>query len=368
MTRKDYYEILGISRSATADDIKKAYRQLALKYHPDRNPGDKDAEERFKEAAEAYEVLHDSEKRRIYDQYGHEGLSGAGFQGFSNFDDIFSNFSDLFGEMFGFSGSRRGGRRRPMRGADLRKDIVLTLEEAATGKELELDISKTEPCDVCSGSGAEPGSSPQNCGMCGGKGQVYRSQGFFTISSTCPQCRGAGKVITKPCKSCRGSGSIARVKKLKAKIPAGVDNGSTMRLTGEGELGMNGGPPGDLYILIQVKPHQVFVRQGDDLYLEVPVSFVQAALGASLTIPTLDGEHELEIKPGTQPGDVYSLKGKGIKHLRGGGHGDIKVGVRVVIPTRLTREQEDLLRQFAQTSKDENGREHGKGKKKFSLF
>lgn len=364
MTRKDYYEILGVPRSATAEDIKKSYRQLALKYHPDRNPGDKDAEERFKEAAEAYEVLHDGEKRKIYDQYGHEGLSGSGFQGFSNFDDIFSSFSDLFGEMFGFSSARRGSRRRPVRGADLRQDIVLTLEEAATGKEIELEIPKTEPCDICQGSGAEPGSSPQACSMCGGKGQVYRSQGFFTISTTCPQCRGAGKVIAKPCKPCRGTGSVSRTKTLKAKIPAGVDTGSTMRLTGEGELGENGGPPGDLYVFIQIKPHEIFLRQGDDLYLEIPISFVQAALGASVKIPTLTEEHELEIKAGTQPGEVYAIKGKGIKHLRGGGYGDIKVGIRVTIPTKLTREQEDLLRQFAQTAKDDLG----KGKRKFSLF
>jgi molecular chaperone DnaJ len=367
MTRKDYYEILGVSRSATAEEIRKAYRQLALKYHPDRNLGDKDAEERFKEAAEAYEVLHDPEKKRIYDQYGHDGLTGTGFQGFSSFDDIFSSFSDLFGEMFGFSSGRRSYRKRPVRGADLRKDIAFSLEEAATGKEIEFDIQKTEPCDHCEGSGAEPGTSPQTCTLCGGKGQVYRTQGFFTISTTCPQCRGVGKVIPKPCKPCRGSGYLARTKALKVKIPAGVDTGSTMRLTGEGELGESGGPPGDLYVIIQVKPHELFVRQGDDLFLEIPVSFVQAALGATVKIPTLTGEHDLEIKPGTQPGDICSIKGKGIKHLRGGGSGDLKVGIRVVIPRKLTKEQEDLLRQFSQITKDDV-REQGKGKKKFTLF
>lgn len=363
MTKKDYYEILGVSRSASSDEIKKAYRQLALKYHPDRNPGDKDAEERFKEAAEAYEVLHEADKRRIYDQYGHEGLQGSGFQGFEGADDIFNSFSDLFGEMFGFSSGRR--RRRPTRGADIRYDQTLTLEEAAAGTEIKLEIPKSERCEQCEGSGAEPGSSPETCSTCGGKGQVYRSQGFFTISTTCPRCNGSGQFIAKPCTSCNGSGTVARKKHLQVKIPAGVDNGAAMRITGEGELGELGGPPGDLYVIISVEPHEIFERQGDDLYLEQAISFTQATLGSASTVPTIDGESaELEIKPGTQPDDVYTLKGKGIKHLKGGGNGDLKVVIRVHIPKKITPEQEELLRKFAALSKDDVAGH----KKRFSLF
>ena len=367
MTKRDYYEILGVSRSVSSDEIKKVYRQLALKYHPDRNPGDKDAEERFKEAAEAYEVLHDPEKRRIYDQYGHDGLTGAGFRGFNNFEEIFGSFSDLFGEMFGFGSSKRGGGRRPARGSDLKKNVNISLNEAAKGTELELEIPKNEPCDVCEGSGAEPGSKAQTCTACQGKGQVYRSQGFFTISSTCSKCRGEGKIISKPCKPCRGTGIISRVKKLKVKIPAGVDSGSTMRISGEGDIGEYGGPPGDLYVVIEVKTHELFARQGDDLYFELPISFTHAALGATVKVPTLEAEQEIEIKPGTQPGDILTVRGKGIKHLRGSGSGDLKIIFRVVIPTKLTKDQAELLKQFAATMKDDNA-ELGKGKKKFSLF
>ncbi len=353
MTKKDFYDILGLGRSATSDEIKKAYRQLAMKYHPDRNPGDKEAEARFKEAAEAYEVLHDPNKRRIYDQYGHEGLQGTGFQGFSNFDDIFSSFSDIFGEVFGFSSGRRSYRRGPSRGSDLRYDASITLEQAAKGTELDLEIPKTESCDICGGTGAEPGTSPETCKTCGGKGQVYRSQGFFTISTTCSHCRGTGQIITKPCKQCRGAGNISRKKKLKVKIPAGVDTGATMRLTGEGEAGELGGPPGDLYVFIDIKAHETFIRQGDDLYIEFPVSFVQAALGTTISVPSLDGDVDLEIKPGSQPGEIYTLKGKGIKHLRSHGQGSLNVGIRVEIPKKLTKEQEELLVKFAQTTKEE---------------
>jgi molecular chaperone DnaJ len=353
MTKKDYYEILGVSKSASADEIKKAYRQLALKYHPDRNPGDAEAETRFKEAAEAYEVLGDPEKRRIYDQFGHEGLSRTGFHEFTSFDDIFSSFSDIFGDMFGFPGGRRGGRRRPSKGADLRYDATITLEEAAKGTEIELEIPKTIPCEECGGTGAEPGTTPEKCGTCGGKGQVYRSQGFFTISTTCPTCRGAGQVIKKPCRQCSGSGHVTKRRQLKVKIPAGVDTGATMRVSGEGELGDLGGPPGDLYVFISLAPHDTFVRQGDDLYVEMPISFVHAALGTTLKVPTLDGETDLEIRPGTQPDEIYTIKGKGIKHLRGSGQGVLHVGIKVEIPKKLTKEQEDLLRKFAETSGDE---------------
>lgn len=366
MIKKDYYEILGVSRSASSDEIKKKYRQIALKYHPDRNPGNRQAEERFKEAAEAYEVLRDPEKRRIYDQYGHEGLHGTGFEGFSSFDDIFESFSDLFGDVFGFS-TRRSYRNRPVRGADLRYDVSITLEEAAKGKEIEFDIPKTEVCDHCDGSGAEPGTSPEVCNVCGGRGQVYRTQGFFTISTTCTRCRGTGRVISRPCKRCRGSGTLTRKKTLKVKIPPGVDSGTTIRLAGEGQLGEHGGPPGDLYVMIQVKPHHIFTRQGDDLICEIPISFVQAALGTVVKVPILDGEYDLEIKPGTQPGEIYTIKDKGLKHLRGRGYGDMRVGIRVVIPRKLTKEQEELLEQFALISKDEV-MDRTKHKKKFNIF
>ncbi|MGC9324072.1 MAG: molecular chaperone DnaJ [Desulfomonilia bacterium] len=353
MTRRDYYEILGISRSATPEDIKKAYRQLALKFHPDRNPGDTEAETRFKEAAEAYEVLRDPNKKHIYDQYGHEGLHGTGFQGFSNFDDIFSSFSDIFGEMFGFSTGRRSARRRPSKGADLRYDAAITLEEASTGTEMELEIPRSETCDACTGTGAQAGTSPERCPACGGKGQVYRTQGFFTISTSCSKCMGTGQYIPKPCKACKGSGTIIRKKRLKVKIPAGVDTGATMRLTGEGEAGDLGGPPGDLYVFIQVKPHETFTRQADNLYVEMPISFVQAALGATIKVPSLDGDVDLDIKPGTQPNQIYTIKDKGIKHLRGSGRGSLNVGIRVQIPEKLSKEQEELLHRFAELSHEE---------------
>jgi len=367
MRDKDYYSILGVSRTASSEEIKRAYRQIAVKYHPDRNPGDREAEEKFKEAAEAYEVLRDPEKRRIYDQYGVEGLQGTGFQGFSNFDDIFDTFSDLFGDIFGFSSRRRSSGPRPVRGADLRYDLEITLEDVAKGKEVEIEIPREEPCDRCGGTGAEPGTSPETCPMCGGRGQVYRSQGFFTVTTTCPRCRGKGRIIQNPCKKCRGRGRITRTRKLKVKIPPGVDDRSTMRLTGEGEMGEYGGPPGDLYVVIRVRPHDIFTRENDDLICEIPISFVQAALGASIHVPTIDGEETLEIKPGTQPGDVYVLKGKGVKHLRARGYGDLKVRMRVVIPRKLTKQQEDILRQFAITTNDDVS-DHTKRKRKFPMF
>jgi len=366
MKEKDYYKILGISRTATDEEIKKAYRQTAFEYHPDRNPGNKEAEEMFKEAAEAYEVLRDPEKRRLYDQYGVEGLQSTGFQGFSGFDDIFDTFSDLFGDVFGFS-ARRSSRKRPLKGADLRYDLNITLEEVAKGKEMEIEVPREEICEYCNGSGAEAGTSPETCPMCGGKGQVYRSQGFFTVSTTCPKCRGRGQVISRPCKKCRGLGKIARKRKLKVKVPPGVDSGSTMRLTGEGELGEYGGPSGDLYVVIQVEPHDIFERHNDNLICEIPVSFVQAALGATIDVPTLEGEDVLNIKPGTQPGNVYTLRGKGIKHLRGRGYGDLKVKIRVVIPRTLTKEQDDLLRRFAVISQDDV-KDSTKRRRKFPMF
>jgi len=367
MTKRDYYEVLCVSKSASPDEIKKAYRKLALKYHPDRNPGDKEAESSFKEAAEAYEVLRDTQKKQIYDQYGHEGLNGTGFSGFSDFDDIFSSFGDIFGDMFGFSSGRGGHRRRPSKGSDLRYDTSITLEQAAKGTEIDLEIPKTEVCESCNGTGAEPGTSPERCSACGGKGQLYRSQGFFTISTTCHVCKGTGQVIKKPCKKCRGQGTTVRKKQIKVKIPPGVDTGATMRVTGEGEAGELGGPSGDLYVFIDVKQHEIFKRLGDDLYVEMPVSFVQACLGTTIKVPTLDEDQELRIKPGTQPGDIYTIKDQGIRHLRGGSKGSLKVGIIVEIPKKLTREQEELLRKFAEINDDEI-RESSKAKKLFNLF
>ncbi len=362
MTKRDFYEILDVPRSADAEDIKKAYRKLAMKYHPDRNPGDTDAEARFREAAEAYEVLQDPEKRRIYDQYGHEGLQGSGYQGFSGAEDIFSAFSDLFG----FGGGGRS-RRRPTRGADLRYNATISLEEAARGTELNVELPRTEPCATCGGNGAEPGSSPKTCTTCGGKGQVYRTQGFFSVSSTCPHCQGSGQIIDKPCQDCRGTGNIKRKRTLNVKIPAGVDSGMSMRVAGEGELGSLGGPPGDLYVVITVKPHETFEREGSDLLIEWPLSFVQAALGTTVTVPSLDGEESLEIKPGTQPGAVYTIRGKGIKHVKGSARGDLKVIVSVVIPEKLSEEQRNLLIRYAEISGDEI-KAPSKNKKRFNIF
>jgi molecular chaperone DnaJ len=354
MTKRDYYDILGVSRSATTEEIKKAYRQLALRDHPDRNPDDKDAGARFREAAEAYEVLSDPSKRRTYDQYGHEGLSRSGsFREFTSFDDIFSSFSDIFGDVFGFSGPGRRQRRRPSKGDDLRYDAEITLEESAAGTEIEIEIPKDFPCESCGGTGSEGGAAPQRCSTCGGKGQVYRSQGFFTISTTCPTCRGEGQIIRKPCKHCRGTGKVVQKRRLKVKIPPGVDTGSTMRVPGEGALGDFGGPPGDLYVVVTVKPHEIFVRQGDDLYIEIPITFVQAALGTTIKVPTLEGDTDLEVRPGTQPGEIYTLKGKGVNRLNRSGQGSLHVGIKVEIPKRLTKEQEELLRRFADLSGDD---------------
>ncbi|MEA2102838.1 MAG: molecular chaperone DnaJ [Thermodesulfobacteriota bacterium] len=367
MTKKDYYEILGVPKKASPDEIKKAYRKLAIKHHPDKNQGDKASEEIFKEASEAYEVLHDDNKRQIYDQYGHDGLQGSGFQGFSGSDDIFGAFGDIFGDIFGFSGGRSRGKR-PRRGADLQYETAITLEEAATGIEIKVKVPKTETCEKCSGTGAAPGSSPQTCDMCGGKGQVYRSQGFFTVSSTCPKCHGTGQFIPKPCRACRGTGTVTRQKELQIKIPAGVDTGATLRVSGEGEAGSIGGPPGDFYVLIQVKPHKTFIREGDDLMVEAYVSVVHAIIGTTIKIPTLlDGEQDMDIRPGTQPEQIYTLKSKGIRRLRGSGNGDMKVRIRIVVPKKITKEQKDLLIKFNDLSTEEIKPAPGH-KRRFNLF
>jgi len=348
--KRDYYDVLGVNRNASEDELKSAYRKLALKFHPDRNPGDKAAEENFKEAAEAYEVLRDREKRGIYDQFGHAGLEGSGFSGFGGFEDIFSSFGDIFEDFFGF---QRGGRSRSraQRGADLRYDLTLSFMDAAFGKETEIEVGKLETCPDCRGNGCEAGHHPETCRQCGGTGQVSRSQGFFTVRSACPVCRGHGQMITHPCPRCRGNGQIQINKRVSVKIPAGVDNGSRLRLTGEGEPGAYGGPTGDLYVFIHVQPHDFFERRDNDVICQVTLSFVQAALGDKITVPTLDGSKTLDIPKGAQPGDVFYFHGEGVPSLRTRKRGDQIIQVVIKTPTGLSKKQEELLREFAKLEK-----------------
>ena len=357
--KRDYYDVLGVERNAADNDLKAAYRQLALKYHPDRNPGDKEAEDKFKEAAEAYEVLHDHEKRQIYDQFGHQGLEGTGFSGFGGFDDIFTSFSDIFEDFFGFGTGRRS-RSGAQRGADLRYDLKLNFMDAAFGAETELEIQKREICPSCKGNGCEPGTQPEACNYCQGTGQATRSQGFFTVRTTCPSCRGMGQMITHPCTQCSGSGQVMARKKVSVKIPAGVDHGSRLRLTGEGEAGPHGGPPGDLYVFIHVEPHEFFARDDTDVVCQVEISFVQAALGDTIKIPTLNGEKKLQIPKGIQPGDVLKFRGEGIPSLRSRKRGDQLIQVMIKTPTNITKKQEALLKDF---SKLESGKLSTKLKK-----
>ena len=345
---RDYYEVLGVSREASEQEVKSAYRKLALKYHPDRNPGDKQAEEKFKEAAEAYGVLGDAEKRRRYDAYGHAGLGGAASAGFD--PTVFADFSDILGEFFGFGdifGRRRGG---PRRGADLRYNLELGFEEAAFGTEATLQIPRVESCAACSGSGAAAGSSPSTCSTCGGAGQVTFQQGFFSVARTCPRCRGTGRLIQNKCKECSGEGRVAVQRKRTIPVPAGVDNGSQLRVEGEGEGGSAGGPAGDLYVVIRVRDHEFFRRDGTNLFCEVPINVTQAVLGARLEVPTLDGgKAELNIPEGTQSGQSFRVRGQGIPNLGGRGRGDLHVTVRVVIPSKLSAEQRKLFEQLAKT-------------------
>jgi len=348
-TERDYYEILGVPRDASEEEIKRAYRRLAMKYHPDRNPGDPEAEEHFKEASEAYEVLRDPEKRQIYDRYGHEGLRGTGFSGFRGFDDIFSAFGDIFEEFFGFGRSTRA-RTRGRPGADLRYNLTITLEEAAKGKEVEIPVEHHDLCPTCRGSGSRPGSAPAICPVCKGRGQVSRTQGFFTMTTTCPRCYGQGQFIVDPCETCQGTGRVKVTRKVHLKVPPGVDTGSRLRLRGEGEPGEGGGPPGDLYVVIHVEPHPFFQRQGDDIFCQAPISFTQAALGAKIEVPTLDGTEILQIPRGTQSGTLFRLKGLGMPRLKGYGRGDQVIEVVVKTPTNLTKRQEELLIQFAEAS------------------
>ena len=351
MYRRDYYDILGITRDANNEDIKRAYRKLAMKYHPDRNPGDKEAEENFTQAAEAYEVLRDGEKRRIYDQFGHAGLEGSGFRGFSGFDDIFSSFGDIFEDFFGFGGQRGRTRTRARQGNSLRYDLELTLEEAFHGREQKISFPRWLACEACHGKGIEPGKEPQICSTCQGRGQVIRSQGFFQISTTCPSCQGQGRIITDPCQECGGRGKTKADRELTVKIPAGVDSGSQLRLRGEGEPGEDGGPPGDLFVVIHVREHDFFSRDEEHLFCEIPISFVQAALGTTVDIPKLgeEGSHELEIPSGTQPGDVLKLSGRGMPFLQNNKRGDMFVKINVKIPAKLSPEQRTLLEDFAKS-------------------
>ena len=352
MTKRDYYEILGVAKTAADDEIKKNYRKIAMQCHPDKNPGDKQAEERFKEAAEAYEVLSDKQKREIYDHYGHAGLSNTGFQGFSGFDDIFSNFGDIFEDVFGFGRTRGRGRGRSgvRAGADLRYDLNISFLDSAFGLTTTIDLEKLYTCSTCDGTGAAPGTSPSTCPTCQGRGQVVQSSGFFTISSTCPHCHGQGKYISKPCNTCRGTGKEAKQKTVELKIPAGVETGSRLRLRGEGEAGDMGGPSGDLYVFLHVEDHDFFVREGDDIICRIPITFVQAALGATLDVPALKDTEKIKIPKGTQNGSCFRLKGKGIPHVRGYGRGDQIIEVHVQVPTQLNRKQEDLLREFEKIS------------------
>ena len=353
MTRRDYYEILGVPREASEQQIKSAYRKLALQNHPDRNPGDKQAEERFKEAAEAYAILADGEKRQLYDRFGHAGVSGAGAG--AGFDPtIFADFSDIFaglGDVFGF-GDIFGSRRRrggPQRGADLRYDLEITFEESARGAETTVQIPREETCETCKGSGASPGTTAETCSQCRGSGQLRYQQGFLTVARPCPNCRGTGKTIAKPCTSCRGAGRIGRERKLTVKIPAGIATGQRLRLYGEGEHGTAGGPPGDLYVVVHVQEHGFFHREDDDLYCELPMSFPTLALGGHVKVPTLDGREDLHIPAGTQPGARFKLRGKGMPNVSGRGHGDLHVIARVVVPKKLNKEQKQLLEELART-------------------
>ncbi|MDA1273084.1 MAG: molecular chaperone DnaJ [Verrucomicrobia bacterium] len=360
MAKRDYYEVLGLEKSASADDIKKAYRKFALKYHPDKNPGDKAAEEKFKELGEAYEALSDSQKKAAYDQYGHAAFDprmragGGGKSG--GFHDPFDIFREVFSGGGGGSGSIfddlfGGGQRDPsgpQRGSDLRYDIEITFQEAVLGCEKEISLTKMDACETCRGTGAESGSKTKVCGTCGGRGQVVSSRGIFSIAQPCPQCAGAGKVIERPCKTCRGGGRKERTSRIKIKIPAGVDTGSRLRSAGNGEAGGRGGPAGDLYVVLHVKADDLFVRDGDDLVCEVPVRFVDAALGGEIEVPTLTGTSQIRIPAGTQTGTVFRLKGKGVKNVQGYGYGDLHVRVSVEVPTSLNNAQKAKLQEFAE--------------------
>jgi molecular chaperone DnaJ len=346
MSKRDYYEVLGVDKNASEADIKKAYRRLAVRYHPDKNPGDHEAEENFKEAAEAYSVLSDAQKRSRYDRFGHAGVGGAGGGGY---DPGFTNIEDIF-DLFGFGDMFGGGARRStvQRGADLRYDYQITLEEAAEGKDAKIEIPRLETCGSCDGKGTAEGTEPETCITCSGSGQTRFQQGFFSVMRTCPNCAGKGRIIKDPCSQCRGAGRTEKKKVLEVKIPAGVDADSRLRVTGEGEAGVNGGPSGDLYVFIHVKEHDYFERQGSNLYTSVPISFAQAALGADIEVRTLDESESLKIPAGTQTGTVFRIKGEGMPALGGRGKGDLFVAVTLVTPKSLSKEQRKLLEKLSE--------------------
>ena len=360
MAKRDFYEILGVAKGASEDEIKKSYRKLAMKYHPDRNPDNKEAEEKFKEVKEAYEMLTNPEKREAYDRYGHAGVdpnSGMGGMGggAGGFGDA---FGDIFGDIFGGGrGGRGGGGPQVYRGADLRYNLEITLEQAAHGFDTTIRVPSWDKCDTCHGSGAKPGTQPVTCTTCAGHGQVRMQQGFFSIQQTCPKCHGSGKIVPEPCAACGGAGRIKRNKTLEVKIPAGIDNGMRIRSSGNGEPGTNGGPPGDLYVEIHIKAHAVFQREGDDLHCEMPISFSKAALGGEIEVPTLTGKVSFTVPEGTQTGKTFRLKGKGIKNVRSGYTGDLFCHVVVETPVKLTDKQKDLLREFDRLT-TEGGAKH----------
>jgi molecular chaperone DnaJ len=353
--KRDYYEVLGVGRDATEQEVKSAYRKMALKYHPDRNPNNPEAEDRFKEAAEAYSVLSDPQKRLTYDQYGHGGLAGTASQGFD--PSAFQDFADIFGDFFGFGdlfGS--GGRRKTQaqRGADLRFDLEIGFNDAVFGLNTEIRFPRLEPCTRCNGRGSEPGTGPTVCSTCGGRGQVRFQQGFFAVTRTCSACRGAGQVIGHPCSRCRGEGRTRGERKLKINVPPGVDTGTRLRLAGEGEPGVNGGPPGDLYVVLSVKEHPIFEREETNLHCTIPVNVAQAALGAKIRVPTLEGEEQVDFPAGLQTGAEFRLRGRGVPQVNGRGRGDLIIHIKVAVPTKLNREQRKLFEQLLEVLPAEN--------------
>ncbi|MBU2710597.1 molecular chaperone DnaJ [Zooshikella harenae] len=366
MAKRDYYEILGVSRDVSEKDLKKAYRRMAMKYHPDRNPGDKAAEDQFKEVNEAFEVLSDSQKRAAYDQFGHAGVdgqAGAGGFGAGSFGDV---FGDIFGDIFGTAAGAGRGRSSVQRGADLRYSMELELEEAVRGIEKKIRIPTQVECRTCDGSGARKGSSPETCSTCGGVGQVRMQQGFFSVQQTCPACHGTGKVIKDPCRDCHGEGRVEEYKTLSIKIPAGVDTGDRIRLSGEGEAGLNGGPAGDLYVQVSVRDHKIFQRDGKHLYCEVPITICDAVLGGELEVPTLDGKVKLKIPPETQTGKLFRVRGKGVAPVRGGAQGDLLCRVIIETPVSLTKRQRELFEELQATFEGEGG--HKQSPRKTSWF
>ena len=351
--QRDYYEILGVAKDADQDTIKKAYRKLAMQFHPDRNPGDKAAEDKFKEAAAAYEVLSDAQKRAAYDRYGHQAFQGGGGAGFQNMDDIFSSFGDIFSEFFGAGGmggmgGQRQSRTGPRRGSDLRYICEIDLEDVLKGLEKDIEFDTEQNCDVCNGTGAEKGTTPETCATCKGSGQVIARQGFFTMATTCPTCHGEGRIIKNKCKSCKGQGRKTAHRKIRVNIPAGVDNGTRLRVSGEGEGGYRGGGEGDLYVEIRVREHDIFEREGENLYAKIQISYLQALLGAEVDVPVLDGKSKLQIPSCTQPDQIISLKGQGLPSLRGGRRGDIQFEILVEFPAKLKEEEHQLLAQIAE--------------------